>query len=120
MDPRLIMESDPQEQIARLESEIEALAESAARCAKIALAARIAIGMGCMLFAALLFGLIDATALWLMIAAILVMGGIVLYGSNRTTGGQIAARMANAERLRTELISDMELRLVPEPTRVLH
>jgi hypothetical protein len=48
------------------------------------------------------------------------MGGIVLYGSNRTTAEQIAARIANAERLRAELIGAMELTLVPEPSRLLH
>jgi len=114
------MESDPHEQIARLEREIEALAESAARCAKIAVGARIAIGAGGVLFAAMLFGLLPPDALRLLIAAIFAMGGIVLYGSNRTTAEQIAARIANAERLRTELIGDIELTLVPEPTRVLH
>ena len=48
------------------------------------------------------------------------MGGVVLYGSNRTTAQQIAARIANAERLRAELIGEIELTLVPEPRRVLH
>ena len=120
MDPRLSMESDPRAQIARLETEIEALRESAARCTKIALAARIAIGAGGAVFAAMLLGLIEANALWLMIGAICAMGGIVLYGSNRTTAEQIAARIANAERLRAELIGDMELTLVTEPSRLLH
>lgn len=114
------MESDPHEQIARLESEIEALGESAAWCAKIALAARIAIGAGCVLFAAMLFGLLYPDALRLLIAAILAMGGIVLYGSNRTTAQQIEARIANAERLRAQLIGDIALTLVPQPSRLLH
>ena len=114
------MESDPHEQIARLEREIEALAESAARCAKIAVGARIAIGAGGVLFAAMMLGVLQVDGLRLLIAAIFAMGGIVLYGSNRTTAEQIAARIANAERLRTELIGDIELTLVPEPRRVLH
>lgn len=120
MDSRLEMESDPREQIARLETEIEALSESAAHCAKIALGARLAIGAGGLLFAAMLFGLLEADGLRFLIAAIFAMGGIVLYGSNRTTAQQIAARIANAERLRGELIGDIELTLVPQPTRVLH
>jgi hypothetical protein len=114
------MEGDPHEQIARLESEIEALSESAARCAKVAVAARIAIGAGCALFAAMLTGLLYSDVLWLLIAAICTMGGIVLYGSNRTTADQIATRIANAERLRAELIGSIELTLVPEPSRLLH
>jgi len=120
VDPRVSMESDPHGQIARLESEIEALSESAERCAKIALGARSAIVVGCVVFAAMLIGLIEASALWLMIGAICAIGGIVLYGSNRTTAEQIAARIANAERLRADLIGDMELTLVPEPSRLLH
>ena len=108
------------EQIARLESEIEALSESAARCRKIALGAQIAIGAGCALFVAMLVGLINAGALDLMIAAILALGGIVLYGSNRTTANQIDERIANAERLRAALIGEIELTLVPEPSRLLH
>jgi hypothetical protein len=44
----------------------------------------------------------------------------VLYGSNRTTADQIAARITDAERLRTQLIGDIELTLVPEPSRLLH
>jgi hypothetical protein len=114
------MEGDPHEQIARLETEIEALSESAARCAKIALGARLAIGGGCVLLAAMLLGLLQGDGLRLLIAAILAMGGIVLYGSNRTTAQQIAARIANAERLRAELIGGIELTLVPEPAKLLH
>lgn len=114
------MESDPHEQIARLETEIEALSESAEHCAKIALGARIAVGAGCALFAAMLFGLLETDGLRLLIAAILAMGGVVLYGSNRTTAQQIAARIADAERLRAGLIGDIELTLVPEPAKLLH
>ena len=114
------MQSDPHEQIARLESEIEALSDSAARCRKIAVGARIAIGAGCVLFALMLTGLVYTDGLLLLIAAICTLGGIVLYGSNRTTANQIAARIENAERLRAGLISDMELTLVPEPSRLLH
>jgi Flp pilus assembly protein TadB len=120
MDPRVSMEGDPREQIARLESEIEALSESAARCAKIAISAQITIGAGCLLFAAMLVGLLYPDALRLLIATICAMGGIVLYGSNRTTANQIAARIADAERLRAEFIGGIELTLVPQPSRVLH
>jgi hypothetical protein len=120
MDPRLEMEGDPHEQIARLEREIEALSESAAHCAKIALGARIAIGAGCVVFAAMLFGLLQVDGLRLLVATILAMGGVVLSGSNRTTAQQIAARIANAERLRAELIGEIELTLVPEPAKLLH
>jgi hypothetical protein len=113
-------DADPHDQIARLESQIEELADAAARCRKIAVAARLSVGAGCALLAAILLGLIEAAGLPLMIAAILAIGGIVLYGSNKTTANQITARIADAERLRAALISDMELTLVPEAPRLLH
>lgn len=124
MDPRLttsfVADGDPHEQIARLEREIDALAEAAERCRKIALAARIAIGAGAVLLAAVLLGVVRADGLSLMLAAILGIGGIVLYGSNDTTAKQLAARIDEAERLRAELIGRIELHTVAEPRRLLH
>jgi hypothetical protein len=120
VDPRLTMQSDPHESISRLESEIETLAESAERCRKIALTARTAIAAGGVLLAAILLGLIRIDGLSLMLAAILLLGGIVVYGSNATTARQIADRIGQAEQSRAELISAMELTLVREPSRLLH
>jgi hypothetical protein len=114
------MESDPRDQIARLEGEIESLADAADRCRKIALAARIAAGGGALLLVGVLLGVLRADGLSLMLTAILILGGIVAYGSNATTARQIADRIARAEQSRTELISAMELTLVPKPSRLLH
>jgi hypothetical protein len=48
-----------------------------------------------------------------MIAAMIaVIGGIVSYGSNRSTSEQTAAGMRAAEVLRAELIGRLELRVV--------
>lgn len=116
------MEGDPQENISRLESEIEALAESAERCRKIALFAKAAVGAGAVLLGAILFGIVRADALMLMLSAIGILGGIVLSGSNATTANQIAERIAQAEATRAGMISGMELTLVPDavPSRLLH
>jgi len=111
---------DTHEQISRLESEIERLAESLDRCGKIAVGARSAIVAGGVLLAAILLGLIRADGLLLMLVAILGIGGFVLYGSNDTTAKQLAARIDEAERQRADLIGHMELTLVPEPSRLLH
>ena len=116
----VIPDADPRERIARLESDIERLTETALWCRKIALAAKVAIGAGLALFAAIFVGPIQATALSLMIAAILTLGGLVLAGSNDTTAKQTAEKIADAEEERAELISGMELRLVPDAPRVLH
>jgi len=113
-------DSDPHEDISRLESEIERLAEAAERCRKIALTARIATGAGGVLLATILLGVIRVDGLSLMLAAILILGGIVAYGSNATTARQVAERIVDAEQSRAELIGDIELTLVAEPSRLLH
>lgn len=117
---KAVPDADPRERISRLESDIERLTETAVWCRKIALAAKVAIGAGLALFAAIFVGPIQATALSLMIAAILSLGGFVLAGSNDTTAKQTAEKIADAEQERAELISGMELRLVPDAPRVLH
>jgi small neutral amino acid transporter SnatA (MarC family) len=123
MDPRLVLpvaDGALREQVSRLETDIERLSDVAQRCRKIAVAAQAAIGAGCVLLASLLVGAIGADALSLMISAILIIGGIVLLGSNETTLKQTLTRIEDAERLRAALISQMELTLVPETTRLLH
>jgi hypothetical protein len=113
-------EADPHELIARLEGEIESLSEASERCRKIALTAKVAIVAGGVLLVAILLGLIRIDGLSLMLAAILMLGGIVLYGSNATTANQVADRIAQAEQTRAELIGAIELTLVPEASRFLH
>ena len=123
MDPRLelpVTDGTLREQVSRLETDIERLSDAVQRCRKIAVAAKVAIGAGCVLLASLLAGAIGADALSLMISAILIIGGIVLLGSNDTTLKLMLARIEEAERLRAALISQMELTLVPETTRLLH
>src|ERR1051325_10967690 len=80
----LPMNDDPlHAQIAKLETRIEALAQSMERGRKIALAARGAIMLGAMLFAAIALGVIRFDALPLLAALSALLGGIVLFGSNR-------------------------------------
>jgi hypothetical protein len=111
---------DVRGEITRLEQRIERLSDSLDRCRKVAVAAKIAIGLGAALLAALILGIVRADVLFLMIAAILLLGGIVLSGSNSRTAAEFAAGIADAERMRAELIGEIDLTLVPEPTRLLH
>src|ERR1043166_3360368 len=111
---------DTHSEIAKLEQRIERLSESLERCRKVAVAAKIAIGLGGALLAVLILGIVRADVLLLMIAAILTLGGIVLAGSNSRTADEFAAGIAEAERLRAALIGEIDLTLVPEPTRLLH
>ena len=111
---------DARREIAKIEERIERLSEQIERCRKVAFGAKAAIAAGTVLLAALLIGVIAMDPLRLMIAAILLLGGLVLAGSNSRTASEYAAGVADAERLRSELISQIELTLVPEPTRLLH
>jgi hypothetical protein len=107
-------------EIGKLEERIERLTESLERCRKVAFAARLAIGTGAVLLAGLMVGLVPTDVLYLMLAAILLLGGIVLAGSNSRTAAEYRAGIARAERLRAELIGAIELTLVPESSAILH
>ena len=104
------MNDTPHERIAQLEERIEALAESAERCRKIIVFARIAIGAGAVLLAAVLLSVVDRAAIVGAIAA--VIGGIVAFGSNKSTLERILADIQAAEAQRNELIGAIDLRSV--------
>ena len=109
-----------QHEIVRLEARIEALSEQLARCAKISVASKIAIGFGALWFVLALIGILslDATAFAGTVAA--VLGGVVLLGSNATTWDQTDAALREAEAARAALIGTMSLRLVGEERPTLH
>jgi hypothetical protein len=111
-------EIDPRDEIARLEAEIEALAESAERCRKIILFSKAAIAVGGLLILAIVVTRpvnIDPAILIVAIAS--VIGGIVGLGSNVRTLQQTAAAMQSAEALRAELIDGIGLRTVDAAPR---
>ena len=113
MPPVTSHDDDPQRaQIARLETRIEALAQSIERGHKIGLAARAAIVLGAMLMAAIALGGIRFDALPLLAALSAILGGIVLLGSNRSTLEQTSEDLRTAEAERAALINRIELRVV--------
>lgn len=105
---------DPRRDIERLEAQIDGLVARLESCRKFILVSRIAIVAGAVLLAALLLGAIrfDATEMIAAVAALL--GGIVGWGSNRSTAQEAAAELAAAEAERKALIGTIDLRLVPE------
>jgi hypothetical protein len=105
-------ETDPHEQIAQLEAQIEALAETVEGCRKMMLVAKVAMAGGALLVLAMVLGAIQTDLASLSGATAAVLGGIVLLGSNRSTADQALARMRKAEAARTELIDRLELRPV--------
>ena len=105
-------DNHPHPQIAYLEDRIEALAQSAERCRKLATVARAVIAAGAALIAALAFGVIMLNPLPILMAFSAIIGGIVLLGSNRSTLNEILAAIADAEAKRAELIGRIDLRVV--------
>ncbi len=107
-------DDDPHDEIERLEAQIDDLVAKLESCRKFILVSRIAIAAGALLLAALLLGAIrfDATEMIAAVAALL--GGIVGWGSNRSTANEAAAELAAAEAERKMLIGSIDLRVVPE------
>jgi hypothetical protein len=101
-------EDDRRQEIVRREAEIEELAEKIERCRKIRLVGRAGVGLGAMLFMAVIFTIMYTPAA-LMGAIALVLGGIVVLGSNRSTSQQAVAALRAAEANRSELIGQLEL-----------
>jgi hypothetical protein len=107
-----VVDGDARTQISRLEARIDGLAEMLERCRKIALVSKVAIAAGALVMAAVTVGPIRFDPTAMIAAMIAVIGGIVAYGSNRSTSEQTAAGLRAAETLRAELIGRLELRVV--------
>ncbi len=107
-------------EITRLEARIEELRQSIARCDKIALAARIAIGGGALWLTLALLTILPFSPTGLFGALASVLGGLVLLGSNRTTREEFETQLGAAEDRRRALIDAMRLRVVEDPGITLH
>ena len=101
-------DSDPRDEIARLESKLDELADAMAQCRKITLISQIAITAGGTWLLAVAIGVIGFDPLGLMAAMSGVIGGTVMYGSNTTTWREVDAAMKNAEAMRAALIGSQE------------
>ena len=110
--PHLPPIGDPRREIERLEARIEALGETVVSCRKFMIGARAAMIVGGGWMLALLTGLLWFDALRLLTAITLVLGGMVFYGSNRSTLDVTQAEMRDAEARRAKLIGAIDLRLV--------
>jgi len=104
-------EDDPADEISEIEERIEALAEAAERCRKFILASKVAIASGVALLLVAMLGLFGASQSAALGSIALMLGGIVSLGSNISTLRQIDAAI-NAEALRSNLISRIDLRVV--------
>ena len=113
-------DDDYRDDIGAIEARIEALSESIERCRKIALGAKISIAAGAVWFALLLLWIVSFTPTGFVAALAAVLGGIVLLGSNATTWAQFEADLHAAEKLRTDLIGTIDLRVVGEDPPTIH
>ena len=109
-------EDDPSEEISTIEARLEHLAEVSERCRKIILASKPAIAAGCALLLVMMLGLLEPNQVVAVGSMAAVLGGIVSLGSNVSTLQQTAAAISAAERLRSELIGRIDLRVVGDST----
>jgi cell division septum initiation protein DivIVA len=104
--------TDPHQQIADLEAEIDALTDAAEKCRKSMVVAKAAVGVGALLFVASLLGLIRSDAVVLVFGIAAALAGTVFYGSSRSSLEQISTKIRAHEVRRAEMIDGMDLRTV--------
>ena len=107
-------DTDPHDEIERLEAQIEELSDRIESCRKFILAGRIAVIGGGVLLVALLLDVIRFDLQLMALAMAALLGGIVVWGSNNSTAKEATAERAAAEANRKALIGMMELRVVAE------
>ena len=100
---------DPHDEVVRLEERIEDLAEKIESCRKFIFASRIAVAGGVLVFSGMLFGAIRFDPGIMAAAVAALLGGIAVWGSNRSTAKQAAKELALAESDRSVLIGNMAL-----------
>jgi hypothetical protein len=105
-------DSDLRGEIVRLEAEIEQLAETIESARKLILLAKIAMAFSALLIVSALLGLISLDPAVLIGAFGVVIGGVVVFGSNTSTLEQAKAATKAAELRRSELIGQIDLRVV--------
>ena len=101
--------ADPNDEVVRLQERIEDLAEKIESCRKFILASRIAVAGGVLVFSGMLFGAIRFDPGIMPAAVAALLGGIAVWGSNRSTAKQAANELALAESDRSVLIGNMAL-----------
>lgn len=105
-------DTDPREEIVRLEADIEQFAETVESCRKLILISKAAVALAALLIVAGLIGAIMLDPAVLIGAFGILLGGIVVFGSNTSTLEQAKAATQAAELRRSELIGRIDLRLV--------
>jgi hypothetical protein len=108
----LMAEDNPIDEISRIEARLEQLAAVAEQCRKIILVSKAAIAAGAGVLLLMMLGLFGSNPAAALGSIAVVLGGIVSLGSNVSTLRQTMDAISDAEALRSDLISSIELRVV--------
>ena len=100
------------DEISRIETQLEELAEVSERCRKIILISKVAIAGGVALLLFAMLGFFGSNQVAAIGSIAVVLGGIVSLGSNTSTLQETMAAMSTAEALRSNLIGRIDLRVV--------
>ena len=109
-------EAELREEIVRLESEIERLAETMESCRKLILLSKLAGALAGTLIVAALIGAINLDPALMIGSLGVILGALVVFGSNTSTRDRAIAATKAAELRRAQLIGQIDLRLVASPT----
>jgi hypothetical protein len=107
-------DDDLRDQIARIEADIDKLAKTLDGCRKAMLFSKVVIAAGGIWILANLIGSIRFDSVTMIGAMAVVIGGVVVFGSNSSTSKQAMAAMKAAEIQRAELIDMIDLPTVGE------
>ena len=107
-------EDDSIDEISKIEARIEELAEVSERCRKITLASKAAIGGGAVLLLVTILGLLGPSQVAALGSIAAMLGGIVSLGSNVSTLRQTEAAIGDAEALRSNLINEIDPRVISD------
>jgi hypothetical protein len=105
-------DGDLRDQIARIEADIEHLAQALERCRKAMLLSKVAIAAGGILILAYFVGAMRFDHTIMIGALAAIIGGVVVFGSNSSTSTQTMAALKAAETQRAKLIDMIDLRAV--------
>jgi hypothetical protein len=105
---------DLRDEILQLEARIERLCAVMENCRKVILIAKVAIAAGGTWLSALMLGVAGVDPMGMIGALALLIGGIVVFGSNTSTAKQSATAIREAETLRADLIEKINPRTVRE------